>query len=240
MPAVNTELLFSVLDRLEQLDQPFIIVGGAIVGLLVDNPEVIDFRPTKDVDILVEVASRIEYSHLEEKLRGLGLRHDTSEDAPLCRWIVNESAKLDVLPLDPGILGFSSEWFQEAWEHPEQITLEDRIIDTISPIYLIASKLAAFTNRGKQDFWMSHDLEDLITVIDGRENIVEEIRRSNADVREYISGTLRGYRDDTEFMQTLPAYLDADPASQERLPGLREKINDIARIPPDPREQILF
>ena len=50
MPPVNTELLFSVLDRLEQLDQRFIIVGGAIVGLLVDQPELIDFRPTKDVD----------------------------------------------------------------------------------------------------------------------------------------------------------------------------------------------
>jgi hypothetical protein len=230
VPPVNTELLFSVLDRLEPLDQHFIIVGGAIVGLLVDDPELIDFRPTKDVDILVEVASRIEYSRLEEKLRALGLKHDTSEDAPVCRWIVNESAKLDVLPLDANILGFSSEWFKEAWEHPEQITLEDRIIGTISPVYLIASKLAAFTNRGNQDFWMSHDLEDLITVIDGRENIVDEIHRSNADVRTYISGTLRGYRDNTDFMQALPAYLDSDPASQERLPSLRQKIDAIARI----------
>ena len=136
MPAVNTELLFSVLDHLEQLDQRFIIVGGAIVGLLVDQPELIDFRPTKDVDILVEVATRIEYARLEEKLRALGLRNDISDDAPLCRWIVNEAAKLDVLPLEAGILGFSSEWFKEAWKHPQKIRLEERIIDTISPVWL--------------------------------------------------------------------------------------------------------
>lgn len=190
MPAVNTELLFSVLDRLEQLDQRFIIVGGAIVGLLVDQPELIEFRPTKDVDILVEVASRIEYSQLEEKLRALGLRNDLSEDAPLCRWIVNQTVKLDVLPLETRILGFSSEWFKEAWKHALQIRLEERIIHTISPVYLIATKLAAFTNRGNQDFWMSHDLEDLITVIDGRENIVDEIRHSKANVRQYISDKL--------------------------------------------------
>lgn len=230
MPAVNTELLFSVLDRLEQLDQPFIIVGGAIVGLLVDHPELIDFRPTKDVDILVEVASRIEYSRLEEKLRQLGLKNDTSEDAPICRWIVNESAKLDVLPLDPDILGFSSEWFQEAWQHPCQITQDGRTFETIAPVYLIASKLAAFTNRGNQDFWISHDLEDLITVIDGRENIVNEIRVAKADVRDYISRTLRDYQEGTDFIQALPAYLESDPASQERLPSLREKIEAIAEI----------
>ena len=73
MPAINTEQLFSVLDHLDQLEQRFIIVGGAIVGLLVDHPELIDFRPTKDVDILVEVTSRIEYGRLEEKLRALVL-----------------------------------------------------------------------------------------------------------------------------------------------------------------------
>ena len=230
MPAINTEQLFPVLDHLEKLDQRFIIVGGAIVGLLVDHPELIDFRPTKDVDILVEIASRIEYSHLEEKLRAIGLRHDISEGAPLCRWIVNESVKLDVLPLDASILGFSSEWLKEAWEHPEHLTLEERTIETISPVYLIASKLAAFTNRGHQDFWMSHDLEDLITVIDGRENIADEIRHSKADVREYISGKLRDYLSKADFRQALPAYLDSDPASQERLPSLHRKIERIARM----------
>lgn len=230
MPAVNTEQLFSVLDHLSQLDQRFIIVGGAIVGLLVDHPELIDFRPTKDVDILVEVTSRIEYSRLEEKLRALGLRHDTSEGAPLCRWIVNESAKLDVLPLDTNILGFSSEWLKEAWEHPQHIALEERNIETISPVYLIASKLAAFTNRGNQDFWMSHDLEDLITVIDGRENIVDEISHSKADVHKYISEKLRDYISKADFRQALPAYLDPDPASQKRLPSLSRKIERIARM----------
>jgi len=230
VPAVNTELLFSVLDKLDQLDQRFIIVGGAIVGLLVDHPELIDFRPTKDVDILVEVASRIDYSRLEEKLRALGLRHDTSEDAPICRWIVNPSAKLDVLPLNADILGFSSEWFEEAWEHPQKITLEERNIETISPVYLIASKLAAFTNRGNQDFWMSHDLEDLITVIDGRESIVDEIQHSKKDVREYIANTLCDYLNETDFIQALPAYLDSDLASQERLPSLCQKMDRIAQI----------
>ena len=100
-------------------------------------------------------------------------------------------------------------------------------------MYLIASKLAAFTNRGNRDFWMSHDLEDLITVIDGRENIVSEIYHSKADVREYISGKLCEYVREPDFVQALPGYLNSDPASQERLSLLREKIDGIAHLTSD-------
>ena len=77
---------------------------------------------------------------------------------------------------------------------------------------------------------MSYDLEDLITVIDGRENIDEEIRHSKADVREYNSGKLSEYLIKDDFRQALPAYLDSDLASQERLPSLRRKIDGIARM----------
>ena len=232
MAAINTELVVNVLDALAPLEHRFIIIGGAIVGLLVDQPELIDFRPTKDVDILVEVASRIEYSRLEAKLRELGLAHDTSEGAPICRWVIDGGAKRDVLPLDAKILGFSSEWFEEAWKYPQSITVEGRTIETISPVYLIASKLAAFTNRGNEDFWASHDLEDLITVVDGRDCIVDELRGSNADVRQYIARKVRGYLHSNEFEQALPSYLDSDPASQERLPSLHQKLQDIADLAP--------
>jgi hypothetical protein len=48
----------------------------------------------------------------------------------------------------------------------------------ISPPYFIATKPEAFKSRGRGDYNNSHDLEDLLTVIDGREAIVEEIAAS--------------------------------------------------------------
>ena len=93
MPPVNTDLLFEVMDKLEELPRRFVLLGGAIVGLLVDHPELLDFRPTKDVDVLVEVATRLEYSRLEEELRAHGFRHDISEGAPICRWVAGESVR---------------------------------------------------------------------------------------------------------------------------------------------------
>jgi hypothetical protein len=46
-----------VARRLEPLNTPFAFLGGAAVCLLVDHPELTEFRPTKDVDVIVEVAS---------------------------------------------------------------------------------------------------------------------------------------------------------------------------------------
>lgn len=40
----------------------------------------------------------------------------------------------------------------------------------------IATKIEAFKGRGRGDFFASHDLEDLIFVMDGRSTIVEEVQ----------------------------------------------------------------
>ncbi len=230
MPPVNTELLFAVLDRLQELPHRFVLLGGSIVGLLVDHPELLDFRPTKDVDVLVEAMSRIEYTRLEEELRDHGFRHDISEGAPICRWVVGESAKLDVLPLDRSVLGFESKWFEEAWQHARELEFEGRTMELITPVYLIATKLAAFESRGNGDFWASHDLEDIMIVIDGRSSIVEDVRQAGHLVRDYIATLLSDYIEHTDFLEALCAYLDSDPASQERLPGLQQKVRAISSL----------
>lgn len=230
MPPVNTELLFAVLDRLDGIPHRFVLLGGSIVGLLVDHPELLDFRPTKDVDVLVEAMSRIQYTRLEEELRAHGFRHDISEGAPICRWVVGETAKLDVLPLDSSVLGFESQWFEEAWRHAQELELEGRKLELISPVYLIATKLAAFESRGNGDFWASHDLEDIVIVIDGRSGIVEEVRQAGTMVRDYIASLLFDYIENSDFLDALCAYLDSDPASQERLPRLQDKMHQIAAM----------
>lgn len=46
--------------------------------------------------------------------------------------------------------------------------------------YFLATKIEAFKGRGRRDFWASHDLEDLIFVIDGRSTIVEEAQKREA------------------------------------------------------------
>jgi hypothetical protein len=78
---------------------PFAFLGGAVLGLLVDHPELMEIRPTKDVDVIVEIVTLREFYAMEERLGAGGFQHDTSEGAPICRWIV-EGCRVDVMPMD--------------------------------------------------------------------------------------------------------------------------------------------
>jgi hypothetical protein len=46
-----------VARRFEPLKLSFAFVGGAVVCVLVDHPELTEFRPTKDVDVIVGAVS---------------------------------------------------------------------------------------------------------------------------------------------------------------------------------------
>ncbi|MBZ0204271.1 MAG: hypothetical protein K8I03_14750, partial [Ignavibacteria bacterium] len=57
----------------------------------------------------------------------------------------------------------------------------------IFPIeYYIASKFEAFKSRGAGSLLSSHDLEDIIYVFDGNEDIDVLLRNSDIEVRSYL------------------------------------------------------
>jgi hypothetical protein len=59
-------------------------------------------------------------------------------------------------------------------------------IRVVTAPYFLATKIEAFKGRGRGDFLASHDLEDLIYVIDGRSTIVEEVQTATPLLREYL------------------------------------------------------
>jgi hypothetical protein len=115
----------------------------------------------------------------------------------------------------------------EAEEHE---ILPGITIKVISPPYFCATKLEAFDGRGADDYLASHDLEDIITVIDGRAEIVDEISHAPEDLRDYISGKIRGLLNTRQFLDALPGYLLPDEASQGRLRILTERLTQIAEM----------
>ena len=95
-----------------------------------------------------------------------------------------------------------------------------------TPPYLIATKLYAFSGRGGGDHLGSRDLEDIILLIDGREELVDELADADADVRAFIAAEIGALLDERRFTDTVFGFLRADAASQERadsiiLPALR-------------------
>jgi len=169
------------------------------------------------LDAIAEITSYAEYAAFGDRLRALGFQEDTREGAPLCRW-VHHGTTLDVMPLDAKILGFSNRWYRAAMESSVTEWLsEDLEIRMVTGPFFIATKLEAFKGRGKGDFFGSHDLEDLISVVDGRAALVAEVQAGGADLRAYLPAEIKGLLDTPGFLDALPAYLLPDAASQSRI-----------------------
>jgi predicted nucleotidyltransferase len=146
-------------------------------------------RLTTDVDVIVEIASRGDYYRLSDSLRAAGFTEDTSEGTPVCRWIV-DGVVVDVMPTDEEILGFSNQWYPQAVQSATlQVIAEDMAIRIVTAPYFLATKIDAFFNRGNGDFIASHDMEDIITLLDGRPEIVEEVTAAPEEVQEFLTGT---------------------------------------------------
>lgn len=81
----------------------------------------------------------------------------------------------------------------------------DRVeIRTISAPAFVATKLEAFMDRGHGDFLSSHDLEDVLAVVDGRPSIVEELQMASPDLRQFVRETIRVLLSEPRFEDYLP------------------------------------
>jgi predicted nucleotidyltransferase len=225
----NLERLCLVARRLGPMREQVVFLGGATTALLVTDPAAPAPRPTKDVDVIIEVGSRVEYSTtLREKLLDLGFREDTDEDAPVCRWVIDH-VKVDIMPTEGNVLGFSNRWYGPAMRDAARHELPDGTsIRVISAPHFVAAKIDAFRNRGDGDHLASHDLEDLAFVVDGRAETVDEVQSAADDLREYLGRYLGELLDTPAFVDALPGHLPGDPASQRRIPSLREKLQHMA------------
>jgi hypothetical protein len=98
-----------------------------------------------------------------------------------------------------------------------------------APVFL-ATKLEAFRGRGQGDFLFSHDLEDLMAVLDGRASLLEECRLSPPELQQGLAAQFLELLNTSAFLEALPAFLPPDQASQQRLPDLLETLRAIAAL----------
>jgi predicted nucleotidyltransferase len=224
----NIEILETAAERLKTLTEDMVFVGGCATGLLLTDPAASPVRPTIDVDVLVEVATLAEYHRLSEQLRQLGFVEDTSEDAPICRWKTPDVI-LDVMPTDPKILGFGNRWFTLAYKASEWTTLPSgKQIRLLPAPYFIATKLEAFEYRGGNDYLMSRDMEDIVTVLDGRSEIVSEVKESGKELKDYLSERCSMLLKERDFLDALPGHLLPDAASQARSALIIDRLKTIS------------
>lgn len=213
----NLEILLLAVDQLGDLADEMVFLGGCATGLLITDPAAPPIRVTRDVDAIVQVVSRADYYKLSEKLRALGFKEDASDGAPICRW-VTDKVILDVMPTDTQILGFGNKWYESAAANSERIQLlSGKQIRMVSAPYFLITKLEAFDGRGKGDYLMSHDIEDIIAVLDGRSEIVNEVRRSEPELAKELSERFQSLLREKRFVDAVSGHMPTDETSQSRV-----------------------
>ena len=231
----NVALLEIVAERLgDALRGEMVFVGGAVAGLLITDPALPAIRPTEDVDMICRALVRSDYYRIEAALRERGFVQDRRAEAPICRWRVeagNSAVAVDVMPTLEEILGFANRWYPLALETALPVALPSgRSIRLIVAPVFIATKLEAFDGRGGGDFLSSHDLGDLLAVVDGRATLLDECRASPPELQRYLGERFQALLADPAFMEALPGHLPADLASQERLPDLQASLRQLAGL----------
>jgi hypothetical protein len=229
---VSIELLELGAQALEPVLGEVVFLGGASLVLWITDPAAPGPRPTKDVDVVVEVASRSAFHAFEDRLRDLGFRED-QEEGVICRWRHRElDLILDAMPSDPAVLGFEARWQGASIPHAVDCTLPSgTVIRAAPPAYLLATKLEAFKGRGEGDFLGSRDFGDMIALIDGREELLREVQGSEPELRSYVAGELERLRGHPRFREGVSGALRADFASQARgeaavLPRIEQLIGE--------------
>lgn len=69
---INREATLTIANALGELNEYVVYVGGAVVSFYIDDPAADDVRPTKDIDIVLEIASLVELEEVRTKLTKKG------------------------------------------------------------------------------------------------------------------------------------------------------------------------
>jgi hypothetical protein len=188
---MNPDLSFlnASIPHLQPLLNEVVFIGGAIVPLYVTDPAVLYVRPTLDLDILTTATTYNSYQATVDKLLAIGFQHDIN--GPICR-LIKQGVIVDLMSPDVSVLGFANHWYQHALTNPTQYLLPNGLtIQIPTPPLMLATKLVAYDFRGKQDPAISKDLDDIVTLLDGRAELLEEIPQSPKDLQAYIANNLQ-------------------------------------------------
>lgn len=203
----NRLQLIAIASGLGDLLSQVTFVGGCTTALLVDEVAFSGIRQTDDVDVIVDITTQVKLQAFGKRLRQRGFRED--RDGPICRWRYEHNGlnlKLDVMPTSEKILGFSNRWYVDAAKNSVEYRLHDALfINVISPVYFLATKLEAFIGRGNGDYF-SHDMEDIVFVMENRKDLVRELMDAPAELKAYFSQQAKDFLND-RFLNVLPGLL---------------------------------
>lgn len=201
-----------------ELCQAVAFVGGCTTALLLtDLYTKQQVRHTDDVDLIVHALSYAHWETLKEQFREKGFEEKPVDDAPICAMFLG-SLRVDFMPDDAEILKFGNAWYRDALECADLRDIGEGVtIKIVQPAHFVATKLAAYLSRGNSDPLESKDVEDILTLIDGRSEITNEILYADVKMRAYITAQLSELQKHRDFDYAVESASNGDAAREEAI-----------------------
>jgi len=223
---INTDIIKTVARGLSELNEKVVYVGGAVVSLYINDPAADDVRPTKDIDISLEIASLSDLERLRQDLRSKGFKQ-TAEDDVVCRFRY-KNIKVDVMATKEIGWAPANPWFEEGFQMRTPLSIENHTIHIMPLPYFLAAKFAAYHDRGKKDPRTSQDFEDIIYILDNNMDVVNIISNTSGKVLDYIIKEFAAILESPVMKEAILGNLN--PATQaERYELVLEKLSNIVQ-----------
>lgn len=180
---INLQVVEKVARSLEELNKEFVYVGGAIVSLYVTDEGAEQPRPTKDIDISVQVSTYAQMDELREKLASKRI-FPAPEENVMYRYS-HEDILIDFIPCEETPLGPTNRWLKPGFKKAYPVKIGGMEINILPVSLFLATKWEAFKNRGS-DPRTSHDFEDIVYILDNNQEIVADVQEASIDVQQFL------------------------------------------------------
>lgn len=180
---INLEVVEKVAIALEDMNNDVIYVGGAVVSLYVSDEGAEQPRPTKDIDISVQISSYGQMDELREQLALKNIYPAPTENI-MYRYAY-EDILIDFIPFEETPLGPTNSWLKPGFEKAYPVNIGERKIKILPVSLFLATKWEAYKSRGN-DPRTSHDFEDIIYILDNNKELIEDFHNANNDVQDFL------------------------------------------------------
>lgn len=198
---INRKATYTIAKALGKLNSDVVYVGGAVVSLYIDDPSADDVRPTKDIDISLQITSLVALEGLREKLIAKGF-HQSHQDQVVCRFRYQDIL-IDVMSTQAIGWAPANRWFKSGFEQKFEVTIDDVSVYLMPLPYFLASKFDALYDRGGKDPRTSHDFEDITYLLNHTSQITTVIQKSQKEVQEYLKTSFQQILDSRELHEAI-------------------------------------
>jgi predicted nucleotidyltransferase len=212
---------------LGELKEQVVFVGGTVTALY-RLESGLEIRPTDDVDCIVNVLTLSDYYAFSARLRERGFTPCSERDAPICRY-EHSGIAVDIVPVATTPVGPTNRWYADALRDAVEYESEGVFVRAITPIYFIATKLEAFKSRGRNDYVESHDLENILTVLAGLEQLRELIESASSTPAYEVRLELLTLARNEDFQDALSGHFPGHPTGQGHARVVRAWLRTLKR-----------